>query len=134
EPLTTPITVGRHRVDNRHVRLEGGAVVLGDARLPLQNEPSGEPEWAFDVRAPENEDGLGPVLDAVAKAAAAGSTVVAVRDGNALTRRLVCEAARLEHKVPSVLVEGIDDARFGLDDAALTAVLSGRTDLVASAT
>jgi 2-polyprenyl-6-methoxyphenol hydroxylase-like FAD-dependent oxidoreductase len=134
EPLTTPITVGRHRVDDRRVRLAGGEVVLGDARLPLQNEPSGAPEWALDVRAPENEDGLGPVLDAVATGVAAGSTVVAVHGGSALTRRLVCEAVRLEYQVPSVLVEDADNMRYGLDDAALTAVLSGRTDLVASGT
>jgi anthraniloyl-CoA monooxygenase len=57
---------------------------------------------------------------------------VVIGGGTALTRRLLCEAARLEHGAVSLLVE---EADTGLDaglaaDVAVTAVLSGRTDLV----
>jgi salicyloyl-CoA 5-hydroxylase len=134
EPLATPMTIGTHRVEGRRVRTAGGELVLGDVRLPLQSEGSGAHDWVLDVDAPENEDGLGPALDAVAKAAAGGAAAVAVRGGSPLTRRLVCEAARLEHQVPAVLVEDPDDRRYGADDTFVTAVLSGRADLVASAT
>ena len=54
---------------------------------------------------------------------------MAVADGTPLTRRLVCEAARLEHGAVTLLVEdGSEDSVF--EDRARTAVLSGRTDLV----
>jgi salicyloyl-CoA 5-hydroxylase len=49
---------------------------------------------------------------------------VAVDGGTALTRRLVCEAARLDHGAVTMLVED------GSTDTARTAILSGRTDLV----
>jgi anthraniloyl-CoA monooxygenase len=54
---------------------------------------------------------------------------VAVGNGTPLTRRLVCEAARLEHGAVTLLVED-ESSGAGLDDTARTAVLSGRTDLV----
>jgi anthraniloyl-CoA monooxygenase len=53
---------------------------------------------------------------------------VAVGGGTALTRRLVCEEARLTHGAVSLLVE--DGGGERATDDALTAVLSGRTDLV----
>jgi anthraniloyl-CoA monooxygenase len=54
---------------------------------------------------------------------------VAVGDGTPLTRRLVCEAARLEHGATTMLVEdGSEDSVF--EDRAHTAVLSGRADLI----
>ena len=49
---------------------------------------------------------------------------MAVGDGTPLTRRLVCEAARLGRGAVTMLVED------GSQDAARTAVLSGRADLV----
>jgi hypothetical protein len=49
---------------------------------------------------------------------------VAVGDGTPLTRRLVCEAARLGLGAVTMLVED------GTEDAARTAVLSGRADLI----
>jgi anthraniloyl-CoA monooxygenase len=82
------------------------------------------------VTAPESEDQLPGALDAVAKGAAAGATLVTVGGGTALTRRLLCEAARLEHGAVSLLVEEVDPALAA--DVALTAVLSGRTDLVSA--
>jgi salicyloyl-CoA 5-hydroxylase len=60
----------------------------------------------------------------VARALAAGACLVAVDGGTALTRRLVCEAARLDHGAVTMLVEA------GSEDTARTAILSGRTDLV----
>jgi salicyloyl-CoA 5-hydroxylase len=61
----------------------------------------------------------------VAKGAASGAALVAVRAGTPLTRRLICEEARLGHGTPALLVEDGDA------DAATTAILSGRADLVA---
>jgi hypothetical protein len=82
----------------------------------------------------------------VARGLAAGACLVAVGDGTRLTRRLVCEDARLGHGAVTMLVEGGDrspsavsaedaarraeDAARRAEDAACTAVLSGRTDLV----
>ena len=59
-----------------------------------------------------------------ARGLAAGACLVAVGGGTTLTRRLVCEAARLGRGAVTMLVED------GTEDAAQTAVLSGRTDLV----
>ena len=67
--------------------------------------------------------------EAAARALAAGACLVAVGDGTPLTRRLVCEAARLEHGAMTLLVEdGSEDSASRT--RARTAVLSGRTDLV----
>jgi anthraniloyl-CoA monooxygenase len=76
------------------------------------------------VSAPDTEAGLGQTQEAAARALAAGACLLAVGDGTALTRRLVCEAARLEHGAVTLLVED------GSEDTARTAVLSGRTDLI----
>jgi anthraniloyl-CoA monooxygenase len=65
----------------------------------------------------------------VARALAAGACLIAVGDGTPLTRRLVCEAARLDRGAVTLLVE---DVPAGADaaDTVRTAVLSGRADLV----
>ena len=81
------------------------------------------------MSAPDTEDGLGSAQQAAARALAAGACLVAVAGGTPLTRRLVCEAARLELGAVTLLVEdGSEDS--GFEDRARTAVLSGRTDLV----
>ena len=81
------------------------------------------------MSAPDTEDGLGHAQQAAARALAAGACLVAVAGGTPLTRRLVCEAARLEQGAMTLLVEdGSEDSAF--EDRARTAVLSGRTDLV----
>ena len=81
------------------------------------------------MSAPDTEDGLGHAQQAAARALAAGACLVAVADGTPLTRRLVCEAARLDHGAVTMLVEdGSEDSFF--EDRARTAILSGRTDLV----
>jgi hypothetical protein len=91
--------------------------------------PPVPPWWGAWVSAPDTEDGLGHAQQAAARALAAGACLVAVADGTPLTRRLVCEAARLEQGAVTLLVEdGPEDGVF--EDRARTAVLSGRTDLV----
>jgi anthraniloyl-CoA monooxygenase len=81
--------------------------------------------WALEITAPEAEADLAPVLDAVASGTEAGAILVAVRAGTPLTRRLICEEARLGHGTPALLIEDGDA------DTATTAVLSGRADLIA---
>ncbi|WP_409329256.1 FAD-dependent monooxygenase [Trujillonella humicola] len=126
-PLDSPLDVAGRRVPGRVVQVRDGAVALPGGALPLRDAPPGTGEpWGLAVRAPEEEAGLPPALEAVARGTAAGAALVAVSGGTALTRRLLCEAARLEHRVPSLLVEEAGP------DVRLTAVLSGRTDLVAA--
>ena len=47
----------------------------------------------------------------------------------ALTRRLLCEAARLDHGAVTMLIEDANEDS-DLEDRARTAILSGRADLV----
>lgn len=109
EPLDTPFSVAG-------LVLPGRAVASADL-----------PEHGAWISAPDTEADLGPVLAAVDRAADAGAPFAGVQDGTALTRTLVCEHARLGLGLPTVLVDP------GLDrDRAVTAVLSGRTDLVAA--
>jgi 2-polyprenyl-6-methoxyphenol hydroxylase-like FAD-dependent oxidoreductase len=131
EPLDSPIEVAGQRLDGRVVVVGDEAVHLSGGPLPLRPGPveDGSP-WGLWVAAPDTEDRLPTALDAVAKGVAAGTALVAVGGGTALTRRLLCEAARLEHGAVSLLVEEVDP---GLAvDVAVTAVLSGRTDLVSA--
>ena len=132
QALATPLTVGAHQVHDRRIQLRGGEVFAGDTQLPLRTEPTDAGEWALSVSAPPTEQGLGSALEVVAKGVAAGAVLVVAKDGTPLTRRLVCEAARLEQRVPSVLVEEGEDSHYGADDTAITAILSGRADLVAT--
>ena len=66
----------------------------------------------------------GAARDLITAGVAAGADLVAVHGGTPLHRRLVTEEARLGCGVPALLVEDADD------DAATTAILAGRTDLV----
>jgi 2-polyprenyl-6-methoxyphenol hydroxylase-like FAD-dependent oxidoreductase len=117
-------TAPGHTVPGRVVTLEDGAVRLGGDRLPLYAGPPGPEPWALEITAPETEADLAPALEAVATGTEAGAALVAVRGGTALTRRLICEEARLGHGTPALLIEDADA------DSAITAVLSGRADLV----
>ena len=72
------------------------------------------------VEAPADEAGLAA---AFAQLPASGAAVV--RGGTGLTRRLVSEEARLGRGLTTVLLEDADE------DAAATAILSGRADAVA---
>jgi anthraniloyl-CoA monooxygenase len=106
--------------------VEDGVAHLAAGPLPLKSGPG---RWGAYVSAPDTEDGLGHAQQAAARTLAAGACLVAVADGTSLTRRLVCEAARLEQGAVTLLVEdGSEDSVF--EDRARTAVLSGRTDLV----
>jgi anthraniloyl-CoA monooxygenase len=129
EPLDSPIDVAGRHLDGRLVTVGHGAARLAGEAVPLRSGPTGDTgTWSLQVTAPEREDELSAALDAVAGGVAAGAALVAVDGGTALTRRLLCEAARLEHGAVSLLVEDVEPARA--EDVAVTAVLSGRTDLV----
>jgi anthraniloyl-CoA monooxygenase len=151
DPLHTPIAVAGVTQPARVVTLEGGAARLAAGPLPLclprgddppqtppapggksfppdPLDPPGPGRGAW-VSAPDTEAGLDRADREVARALAAGACLVAVGGGTALTRRLVCEAARLEHGAVTLLIEdGSEDGVF--EDRARTAILSGRTDLV----
>ena len=129
-PLDSALTMPGHTMPGRVVTLEPRAVRLGEDRLPLYTGPTGPGPadgggWALEITAPEAEADLVPALEAVASGAEAGAALVAVRAGTPLTRRLICEEARLGHGTPALLIEDGDA------DTATTAVLSGRADLVA---
>lgn len=131
EPLEAPLRVGGVELPGRTVVVEplppspGSTVsALTSSERPPRQAVSGLTDVAW-IAAPDTESGLPPVLARVGEAARAGAALVAVHDGTAFTRTLVCEEARLVHGCASLLVDP------GLDrDRALTAVLSGRTDLV----
>lgn len=61
----------------------------------------------------------------LAERATADPLLIAVHGGTAYTRALLTERARLRHGLPALLVDETLDR-----DRAVTAVLSGRTDLV----
>jgi 2-polyprenyl-6-methoxyphenol hydroxylase-like FAD-dependent oxidoreductase len=125
QPLESPVEVAGQRLTSRTVLIRDGVADLPEGPLPLLPGPPDEAgPWGLWVVAPDTEEQLPALLDAMAKGIAAGAALVAVRGGTALTRRLLCEAARLEYDAVSLLVEEADA------DAAVTAVLSGRTDLV----
>jgi len=131
EPLGSPLDVAGQRLAGRVVVVGDGAVHLPGGPLPLRPDPPEDgTAWGLRVAAPDTESELASALDAVAKGLAAGTALVATAGGTALTRRLLCEAARLEHGAVSLLVEEVDPAVA--EDVAVTAVLSGRTDLVSA--
>lgn len=122
EPLATPFVRGGWSAPGRIVSVTGDAVA-GDLPLAAGPRPG---RWAAAVTAPADEAGLPAVFAELTRHAAAGAVLVAVRGGSALTRTLVCEQARLRAGLPALLVDpdGADT------DRAVTAVLSGRADLV----
>ncbi|MBV9795562.1 MAG: FAD-dependent monooxygenase [Actinobacteria bacterium] len=144
DPLGSPIDVAGQRVPGRVVTVAGAEVRWPGGALPLLTAPAGAggPEagvpgvggpgaggaWGLLVTAPAREAGLAAALGQLAAGVAAGAALVAVAGGTALTRRLLTEAARLEHGAVSLLIDEAEADR--LADVAETAVLSGRTDLV----
>jgi 2-polyprenyl-6-methoxyphenol hydroxylase-like FAD-dependent oxidoreductase len=136
EPLDTPLAHGGWRCPRRLVDVltAPGAVPLavagaGVPALGLADAvPGGTSRpapWGARLRAPGDESGLPAAEAALAELVAAGPAVAAVYGGTPLTRTLLCEASRLRHGVPALLVEPTPDR-----DLAVTAVLSGRADLV----
>ncbi|WP_245645145.1 FAD-dependent monooxygenase [Pseudonocardia acaciae] len=106
EPLDSPLRVNGHELPGRLV--------------------NGEPPGTIRLRAPSDEAGLPAARELLASAVAAGAGLVAVHGGTSLNRMLLTEEARLVYGVPSLLVDHELDT-----DRAVTAVLSGRADLVA---
>jgi anthraniloyl-CoA monooxygenase len=126
DPLCTPIDVAGLTQPSRVVTVDARVVRLSAGPLPLRPGPG---PWGAWISAPDTEADLGLAVADVARGLAAGACLVAVADGTPLTRRLVCEAARLDHGAVTLLVEdGYEDSVF--EDLARTAVLSGRADLV----
>ena len=131
EPLASPVPLAGRSVPGRAVvvsRLDGERAVarFPGADLPLTAvaEP-GRSWWGAWVSAPADESGLPAAEAALAVLAESGPALVAVHGGGAYPRGLLAERARLHHRVPALVV---DD---GMDrDQAVTAILSGRTDLV----
>jgi 2-polyprenyl-6-methoxyphenol hydroxylase-like FAD-dependent oxidoreductase len=130
EPLDSPIDVAGQRLPGRVVPVADGAAMLPGGPLPLRARPpeDGGP-WGLWISAPDDEADLPAALAAVAGGVAAGAALVAAAGGTSLTRRLVCEEARLAHGAVTLLVE---DGGERAAEEALTAVLSGRTDLVSA--
>jgi 2-polyprenyl-6-methoxyphenol hydroxylase-like FAD-dependent oxidoreductase len=131
EPLRTPFEHGGWTAPGRLVEVTTGAsgqpaAVLGTASdLALLDAAAGRP-WGARLAAPDTEEALPAAVEALTALAAGGPALVAVHGGTSLTRTLLSEHARLRLGVPALLVDtGEPDP-----DRALTAVLSGRADLV----
>lgn len=108
EPLESPLAAGDMTFSGR---------LLGEI-----------PPGATCIQAPADEAGLPAALGRLREAVASGAPLVAVYGGAGFTRTLLCEEARLGLGVPALLVDPALDR-----DGAMTAVLSGRADLVAGA-
>ncbi len=130
-PLDAPLDIAGLPQPHRVVPVADRAARLASGPLPLlDHPPATRDRWGLWVEAPATEADLDAAADAVARGLAAGTCLVAVGGGTPLTRRLACEAARLEHGAVTLLVEDGGDDPARAQDTALTAVLSGRTDLV----
>ena len=144
DPLHTPIQVAGATQPGRVVTVEDGAARLAAGPLPLCL-PGGtippDPPCSRGAPAPRTARvgcvGERPGYRGRPRPGSAGSgpgpgggRLPGGRGRRTpLTRRLVCEAARLEQGAVTLLVEdGSEDS--GFEDRARTAVLSGRTDLV----
>ena len=127
EPLETPFAHGGWATPGRLVSVSPAAVADD---LPVADEPRAG-AWAARITAPEGEDGLPEAFGRLSGWAALGErapVLVAVHGGTPLTRTLVCEHARMQERLPALLVDAGD--ADGLRDRAVTTVLSGRADLV----
>jgi salicyloyl-CoA 5-hydroxylase len=127
EPLDTPFERRGWTTAGRLVRVQGdGSAVLGThSELPLKTRSG--PRGAL-ITAPDDEAGLPAVFAELAEIARDDDVVLAaVQGGTPLTRTLACEQARMALHLPALLIEPEADR-----DRALTAVLSGRADLVGS--
>jgi len=134
EPLASPLSLAGRSVPGRAVVVtcldaERAVARFPGADLPLAAgaEP-GRSQWGAWIAAPEDESGLPAAEGVMARLVESGPALVAVHGGNAYTRGLLAEHARLRHRAPALVV---DD---GLDrDRATTMILSGRADLVGGA-
>ena len=137
DPLHTPIDIAGRPQPDRMIPVTRKAAQLAACPLPLLPGPpppgaSGPPgqhrPWGQWISAPDTEADLHQASEEVARGLADGACLVAVGDGTPLTRRLVCEAARLGRGAVTMLIEPADGA--DAEDVARTVVLSGRADLV----
>jgi len=129
-PLESPLDLGGWSLAGRVLAVTpaGASVPGGDGTVLPLLAAAGTGRWGARIAVPDDESGLGRAAAAVAGLAAAGPLLVAVSGGTAHTRTLLAEQVRLRHRLPALLV---DD---GLDrDRAVTAILSGRADLVGAA-
>ncbi|MGD9526506.1 MAG: FAD-dependent monooxygenase, partial [Pseudonocardia sp.] len=121
EVLASPLDVGGVRFGARVVTVGPSGIALPDgAAFPLQDH------HGVRIAAPGDESDLPGTFAALAAAVSGGAQLVAVEGGTPFTRTLVCEQARLHHGVATLHVDPALDR-----DRAVTAVLSGRADLVA---
>ena len=132
DPLDTPFDLGTWQLPSRVMLVESDATTAvggtGDP-LPLRvSAPDTPGPWGARVTAPDDESGLAAAYARLASLADAGPVLLAVDGGTAHTRALLTERARLHHDLPALLVDDTLDR-----DRAVTAVLSGRTDLVGAA-
>ncbi|HEY6495959.1 MAG TPA: FAD-dependent monooxygenase [Trebonia sp.] len=133
EPLATPFTHGSWSSPGRVIAVDADAGEPDRARAPggalrlaaQRPGPGAATPWGARVLAPTVETGLGDAFRRLAELADGAPAVVAVHGGSSLTRSLLCERARLAHGLPVLLVDPALD-----HDQAVTAVLSGRADLV----
>src|SRR5882757_538633 len=131
EPLHSELELAGMTLKGRVLTVTEGLATEPDSgvELPLFAErPLGtgaDQRWGARVRAPGLEGSLAEARDQLAALVAAGPALVAVHGGTPLNRTLLCEQARLRHGVPALLVDEELDR-----DRAVTAVLSGRADLV----
>jgi len=121
EVLSTPIAIAGLNQPGRVVPVGDGVARLAGGPLPLRPSLG---TWGVRVAAPDTEAGLHLAIEDAARGLAAGACLVAVDGGTTLTRRLVSEAARLDHGAVTMLIEDSNE------DTARTAVLSGRADLI----
>jgi salicyloyl-CoA 5-hydroxylase len=121
EVLDTPLTIAGAAQPHRLVPVADDAAQLATGPLPFR---PGSGNWVVRVTAPDTGAGVELAVEEAARGLAAGACLVAVDGGTSFTRRLVSEAARLDHGAVTMLVED------GNEDTARTAVLSGRADLV----
>ena len=135
EPLQTLFEQDGWSVPSRLVTVSrsGGVptgVVTDGGTLPLGDPQPGP--WGAALAAPENEAGLPAACARLAELAALDvpPVLVAVHGGTFLTRMLVCEQARMHDGLPALLVDPDAADDEPTRDRAVTAVLSGRADLV----
>ena len=125
DPIDSRFNLAGDELHHRFVAVDESSVRLPTTTLPLRDQPPSDGPWALRVEAPTDHDDLDKARTLVAEGVEAGASLIAVHGGTALHRRLVTEEARLGHATPALLVEDADD------DVATTAILSGRTDLIA---
>jgi anthraniloyl-CoA monooxygenase len=129
DPLDTPLQAGPVSFDRRLLRLRKShgshVLVAGEQEMPLTMVPEeATGSTGLLITAPETENGLSEAFEKLT----ANPAFVVITGGNAFTRSLLSEEARLARGLTSIVVN--DDADVA---SATTLVLSGRADAVAVA-